>query len=325
MGHRGLRAPLTPHSIVLLAPPPCHGRLDARTVALARRWPPGGAPARSCRGRRSPSHPGRCSPHGTTPVARTPPRHGLPLAHASPLVDPRQPCWCFVTFSSWCPADLCGHATRRSRRCLRARLAPPGCTSRTLLWAYSRHTAFCFNSRGVALCSVSNTYLLQDQPETRGATRSAPMFLPRTPCSKSCCEHTCAATSSLPQFPLPLSAIRLCLAGLDPPFVPVHHLTTRAASVVGCLRQYLLGCDGQQSWEKLAGANGGLPSDVLLARRGEMVVSTWNAPESCMSSGCALRGGAAVGVQISSFVRQNTARARKISSIVARGGPLKTV
>ena len=152
MGHRGLRAPLTPHSIVLLAPPPCHGRLDARTVALARRWPPGGAPARS---RRSPSHPGRCSPHGTTPVARTPPRHGLPLTHASLSLDPRQPCWCFVTFSSRCPADLCGHATRRSSRCLRARLAPPGCTSRTLLRAYSRHTAFCFNSRGVALSSES--------------------------------------------------------------------------------------------------------------------------------------------------------------------------
>ena len=96
MGRRGLRAPLTPHSIVSGVPPPCHGRLDARTVALARRWPPGGAPARS---RRSPSHPGRCSPHGTTPVARTPPRHGLPLTHASLSLDPRQPCWCFVTFS----------------------------------------------------------------------------------------------------------------------------------------------------------------------------------------------------------------------------------
>ena len=152
MGHRGLCAPLTPHSIVSVAPPPCYGRLDARTVVLARRWPPGGAPARS---RRSPSHPGRCSPHGTTPVARTPPRHGLPLTHASLSLDPRQPCWCFVTFSSWCPAHLCGHATRRSSRCLRARLAPPGCTSRTLLRAYSRHTAFCFNSRGVALSSQS--------------------------------------------------------------------------------------------------------------------------------------------------------------------------
>jgi len=131
LGRRGLRAPLTPHSIVSVAPPPCHGRLDARTVVLARRWPPGGAPARS---RRSPSHPGRCSPHGTTPVARTRPRHGLPLTHASLSMDPRQP---------W------------SRRCLRARLAPPGCTSRTLLRAYSRHTAFCFNSRGVALSSQS--------------------------------------------------------------------------------------------------------------------------------------------------------------------------
>ena len=150
-----------------------------------------------------------------------------------------------------------------------------------------------------------NTYLLQDQP--RGATLSDTCLnttLPRTPCSKSCCEHTCAAASSLPQFPLPLRAIRLCLAGLDPPFVPVHCLTTRAAlDVVGCLRQYLFGCDGQQSWEALAGADGGLPSNVLLARRGEMVVSTWDAPESCKSSGCALRGGALVGVQISSFVR----------------------
>ena len=82
-----------------------------RTVALARQWPPGAAPARSRRGRRSPSW--SCSPHGTTPVARTLPRHGLPLAHASLSLDPRQPCWCLLM----CLVLLtCSRSPQRSRR-----------------------------------------------------------------------------------------------------------------------------------------------------------------------------------------------------------------
>ena len=40
---------------------------------------------------------GSCSAHGTMPVARTLPRHGLTLSH-TPL-DCRQPCWCVLMHS----------------------------------------------------------------------------------------------------------------------------------------------------------------------------------------------------------------------------------
>ena len=123
MGCMGLQTPLTPHSIVSVVSPPGHGHLDARSVALARRWPPGGAP-HSRRGRRSPSW--SCSPHGTTPVARTLPRHGMTLAHAPLSLDPIQPCWCVLIHSVCCPV-LAAHRVQVTALARPSRGAGPHC------------------------------------------------------------------------------------------------------------------------------------------------------------------------------------------------------